>query len=84
MEQYLSCEIVLQEQEEAENEKMADESEKALSKLRETFASELEDEKLKLKDEHKEALEELNEKLEKERDVVCENYLCQRCLARLL
>ena len=53
---------------------MADEREKALSKLRETFASELEDEKRKLKDEHKEALEELREKLEKERDVVCEIY----------
>ena len=53
---------------------MADEREKALSKLRETFASELEDETRKLKDEHKEALEELKEKLEKERDVVCEIY----------
>lgn len=53
---------------------MADERERALSKLRETFASELEDETRKLKDEHKEALEELKEKLEKERDVVCEIY----------
>lgn len=53
---------------------MADEHEKAMSKLRETFASELDDEKRKLKDEHKEALEELKEKLEKERDVVCEIY----------
>ena len=50
---------------------MADEREKALRKMRETFASEIEEEKKKLTEEQKEMLEELREKLEKEKETVC-------------
>lgn len=50
---------------------MADEREKALRKMRETFASEIEEEKKKLTEGQKETLEELREKLEKEKETVC-------------
>ena len=50
---------------------MAEEQEKVLRKMRETFATELEDKKIKLKDEQKQSLEELTDKQEKEKEAVC-------------
>ena len=67
----MCSELKLQEEEEDKNEKMADEREKALRKMRVTFASEIEEEKKKLTEEQKEVLEELREKLEKEKETVC-------------
>ena len=51
---------------------MADEQEVALRRLRETLASDMEEEKKKLTEEQKESLEELREKLEKEKEMVSE------------
>lgn len=51
---------------------MADERVTALRKMRESFASSIEEEKKKLAEEQKEALEELREKLEKDKETVSE------------